>query len=348
MSDVVTSGSTGRPVALKGTAVTRLHFQAANLRLHIWHRRDFSGRVAAVRSTLTKAVAKVAVDGTAVQWIPGYRSGPMYYFDITRPVGEQLAWLVQQDPDYLLTFPSNLMALLRRAEATGVTLPRLREVMTMSEVLDPDVSAACERIWGVSVVDNYSTQEVGFVALQCPDHPHYHVQSETVLVEVLDAAGDPCGPGAVGHIVLTSLHNFATPLIRYAIDDYAEVGEVCPCGRGLPVLKRIMGRSRSMAVLPSGEQIWPVWHIAELMALITPIRQIQLIQNSVEEIDVKLVVAQPLSASEEEALRGYMVERLGHPFALNFVYVDEIPRSAGGKYEDFICLVDPTAVELRR
>ena len=142
--------------------------------------------------------------------------------------------------------------------------------------------------------------------------------------------------------MLTSLHNFATPLIRYEIGDHAEVGEACPCGRGLPVLKRILGRSRNMAVLPSGDRIWPIGYYSESLMPIAPVRQIQLIQNSVEQIDVKLVVAQSLSGDEEEALRGYIVECLGHPFALNFIYVDEIPRSTSGKYEDFICLVDPT------
>ena len=341
MFDVQTAGSTGQPVALMATEVTGLHFQAVNLRNHIWHRRDFSARSAAVRSIMTKAIAKATADGTPVQWVPGYPSGPRYLFDITRPIGEQLAWLVKQDPDYLLTFPSNLMALLRRAEETGAKLPRLREVSTMSEVLDPSVRAACERIWGVSVVDNYSAQEVGIVALQCPEHPHYHVQSEHVLVEVLDSAGDPCGPGEVGRMVLTSLHNFATPLIRYEIGDHAEVGEACSCGRGLPVLKRILGRSRNMAVLPSGDRIWPIGYYSESLMPIAPVRQIQLIQNSVEQIDVKLVVTQPLSSSEEKSLRGYIVECLGHPFALSFIYVDEIPRSASGKYEDFICLVKP-------
>ncbi len=167
------------------------------------------------------------------------------------------------------------------------------------------------------------------------------MQSEHALVEVLDSAGDPCGPGEVGRIVLTSLHNFATPLIRYEIGDHAEVGEACPCGRGLPVLKRILGRSRNMAVLPSGEQMWPVFFMNKILKQITKVRQFQFVQNSVEQIDVKLVVAQPLSSSEEKTLRGYIVECLGHPFALNFIYVDEIPRSAGGKYEDFICLVKP-------
>jgi phenylacetate-CoA ligase len=55
--------------------------------------------------------------------------------------------------------------------------------------------------------------------------------------------------------VVTPLHNFAMPLIRYAIGDYAEAGPPCACGRGLPVLARILGRARNLLTLPHGERI---------------------------------------------------------------------------------------------
>jgi len=293
---------------------------------------------------MSGAIGKAAEDGTSVQWVPGHPSGPMYFFDITRPISEQLDWLVQQNPDYILTFPSTLRALLQRAEKMGIDLPRLSQVSTMSEVLHPDVPDACARIWGAKVVDSYSSQEVGIAAMQCPDHPHYHIQSEQVLLEVLDADDKPCGPGEVGRVVVTSLHNFATPLIRYEIGDHAKVGEPCPCGRGLPVLKRVLGRSRNMAILPSGDQIWPIGYFSESLMPIAPVRQIQFIQNTVHEIDVKLVVSQALTGTEETALRDYIVECLSYEFTINLQYVDEVPRSPSGKYEDFICRVDPATV----
>ena len=56
-------------------------------------------------------------------------------------------------------------------------------------------------------------------------------------------------------MVITDLHNFAMPLIRYEIGDYAEAGDLCPCGRGLPVITRIVGRVHNMLTLPSGEQV---------------------------------------------------------------------------------------------
>ncbi len=339
--DVSTSGSTGSPITVKNTQITRLFVSVSNLRYHTWHERDFSAKVASIRA-LDKATAKFAGGGKAGGWAVAHPSGPIFYCDVTKPVSEQLAWLEGQNPNYLLTFPSNLAALLRHSQEKGVTLPDLREVITLSEVLDPDVRDACKRIWGVPVTDSYSAQEFGLIALQCPDHLHYHVQSELAMIEVLGPGDEPCGPGETGRMVITSLVNFATPLIRYEIGDYAEAGEPCSCGRGLPVLNRILGRVRNMATLPSGDQFWPRFYSDDLAA-IAPVRQAQLVQRSVHEIEVRLVVGRDLTGDEEERLQNVILEYLGHPFTLRFTYVDEIPRSASGKFEDFLSLVGQPA-----
>ncbi len=257
----------------------------------------------------------------------------MVIFDVTRPAAEQLAWLKEVNPDYLLTYPSNLLCLVQRGEKTGDRVPRLREVATMGEVLEPAVRAACERVWGVRVVDAYSAQELGMIASQCPEHPHYHVQSENVLVEILDKAGKSCAPGEVGRLVVTDLHNFAMPLIRYEIGDYAEAGGPCPCGRGLPVLNRILGRTRNMLTLPSGDKMWPAFSKALRQAL-PRLRQAQLVQRTRDEIEVRLVVARRLTPMEEDRARAALGKALSDAFTYRIAYVDEIPRSPGGKFEE--------------
>ncbi len=336
--DVRTSGSTGRPITVKSTQITKLFFIAARHRYHLWHERDFSGTLASIRIP-SGHIAMAAAEGRLGRWVYGYPSGPALHFDVTKPVSEQFAWLEEQNPDYLFTYPSNLVALLRHSEETGVRPPGLRQVMTGSEALDPAVRIACTRVWGIPVTDSYAAIEVGMIALQCPEHSHYHVQAESVLVEILGPDGAPRGPGETGRLVVTPLNNFATPLIRYEIGDFAEVGKPCSCGRGLPVLTRILGRTRNMATLPSGERFWPRFYSDDL-ASVAPVRQAQLIQKTVHEIEVRLVVARTLRDEEEERLKSVILEYLGHPFTLNFIYVDEIPRSASGKYEAFMSLLE--------
>lgn len=337
LRDIKTSGSTGRPIRVKGTDVTGLFFAALNLRYHLWHGRDFSGKVACIRN-LNQKQAQAAKNGKPTAWVPGYRSGPMYFFSINRPISEQMDWLVAQDADYLLTFPSNLMALLRHSADSGIKPAKLSQVATMSEVLDPAVRVACTNVWNASVTDAYSSEETGMIALQCPDFDHYHVQAENLFVEVLDDSDRPCRPGQIGRIVVTDLHNFATPLIRYEIGDYAEVGEACPCGRGLPVLNRIVGRTRNMLTLPNGDKVWPSFPEDRMMP-IAPIRQFQIVQHDLQRIEARLVSARALTDDEVGRLRAFLVGCLRHDFKLELVFVDEIARSPGGKYEDFVSRV---------
>lgn len=205
----------------------------------------------------------------------------------------------------------------------------------MGEVLTPSARAACVEAWHVPVIDIYTTQEVGYVALQCPQSHSLHVQSENLLVEVLNASGQPCEPGEIGKVVVTSLHNFATPLIRYDIGDYARVGNPCPCGRPSPVLEQILGRQRNMLVLPNGEKRWPAIGQPEDLQDLPRFHQFQFIQRSLDHIEVKLRAPAPFSATEEEMARAYVQKTLGYPFNVTFTYVDEIPRSRTHKFEDF-------------
>jgi phenylacetate-CoA ligase len=165
------------------------------------------------------------------------------------------------------------------------------------------------------------------------------VQAESLFVEILDDGDRPCRPGQIGRVMITDLHNFAFPLIRYEIGDFAEVGETCRCGRGLPVLKRIVGRTRNMLVLPNGDKFWPSFPENQMMP-IAPIRQFQIVQCSLENVSAKFAIARAPTEDEENTLREFLIGCLGHRFGLDLDYVDEIPRSAGGKYEDFVSLVD--------
>ncbi len=172
------------------------------------------------------------------------------------------------------------------------------------------------------------------MALQCPENDHYHVQCENVLLEVLDEKGVPCKPGETGRVVVTAMHNFATPLIRYSIGDYAMVGEACSCGRTLPVLRRIMGRVRNMMTLPSGGKVWPYFG-ANKLGDVAPLKQYQLVQKSLTELELRVVPERPLTSDDEAKMRTVIFESLGESFQLNFSYLDAIPCGPGGKYEDF-------------
>jgi phenylacetate-CoA ligase len=267
-------------------------------------------------------------------------TGPGYLLNVKSTIKEQAAWLREINPGYVLSYPSVLRGIGGVFEERGWRLNRLREVLTFGEVLEPECRAACQRAFGVRVVDMYSSQEVGYIALQCPEQAHYHIQSENVLVEVLDNAGRACGPGQIGKVVITTLHNFAMPLVRYDIEDYAEVGGPCPCGRGLPVLTRILGRQRNLLTMPNGERRWPVFVTEDGTSDLPPFFQFHVVQRTLDELQLNVVrPGGELSTDELAGVERYFHDVLGYPFKLSVNCVSAIPRSASGKFEDFISLV---------
>jgi phenylacetate-CoA ligase len=346
LSRLQTSGSTGEPVVVNSTRIAQAVWRALTIRDHLWHGRDFSLKFGAIRH-LDGDQARPPNGVTADTWGSGagtlFKTGPAALLNITATVGEQVAWILKHRPGYLLSYPTNIQALAERFLRNGQVAPGLKQIITMGEILTPAVRAAARAAWGVEIKDTYSSQEVGYMALQCPEHEHYHVQSESVLLEVIDEQGRPCGPGEIGRVVVTSLMNLGTPLIRYLCGDYAEVGEPCPCGRGLPVLKRIMGRQRNMLVFPNGERRWPVGGDAAELEKMPAIHQFQIVQKTLQEIEVLLVAPRRLNTGEERQVTQMLQRSLGHPFKIRYRYVDQIPRSPGGKYEDFRCEVDPQA-----
>lgn len=340
-TQISTSGSTGREITVLSNQVTQLFNRAHNLRDHLWQKRNLRGKLAAIRlSGISSGKPKATPpDGIAANsWGVStdiYKTGPSALLDISANIDEQLHWLVKQNPEYLLTYPSNLAALLDKITENKITLDRLLQVRSLGEIVKPDLRKRCREILGVPLVDAYSCQEIGCLALQCPDNDHYHIQSESVLLEVLNDDDQPCEPGEIGRVVVTSLHNFATPLIRYEIGDLAELGNQCACGRGLPVINQIMGRVRNMLTYPNGEKRWPFFGSASFKEIAT-IQQFQFIQTALNQIEVHLVVQEALNAQQQLSFTQLLHKNLGYEFELTFHYHEEIKRTAGGKFEDFI------------
>ena len=324
------SGSTGSPLVTLGTAWTQLLWHALLLRDHLWHGRDLRGKLAAIR-TRTPA-GRVPNWGAATA---AFDTGTSAVRSLSADLDEQLRWLVAEDPDYVLSLTTNLQALASRSLELGLRLPRLKEARTYGEMLRPETRGIVREAWGVEIVDSYSSEELGYIALQCPECEHYHVQSENLIVEVLDEAGNPCLPGGVGQVVVSTLHNFAMPLIRYASGDFAEAAGPCVCGRGLPALRRIVGRQRNMLVRPDGRRYWPSF-ASEVWADIAPIEQIQLVQKDRNSLEIRMVAPRDLTAAETERLVAALNDSLGCVYRTTLVRLEEIPRTAGGKYEDFI------------
>ena len=339
-----TSGSTGEPVVTRRTAIGQLDWLATTMREHLWHNRDFTARVCVIRAGTPKPI-RADNWGAPVQLL--FESGPSLGLPINLDVTAHMQLIAAFRPQFLIIYPNSLAALARSSRDHGVRFPDLTQILTMGETLSPETRALAEETFGAQIADMYSSQELGTIALQCPQSQLYHVMAENLIVEVLNADGAPCRDGETGRLVITDLRNTATPLIRYDIGDYGEAGPLCPCGRGLPTLKRILGRERNLILMPDGTRHWPLVGFHKFRD-IAPVTQYQFIQHTREEIELRLVTERPLTGENEERLRKLVQKALGHPFALRFVYFeDRIPPPPSGKFEEFVCLAGQQRTGLR-
>ncbi len=332
-ASTTTSGSTGEPVVVRRTALGHLHWLATGLQFHLWHGHDFSGRLAIVRANVTAA-------GTQPDWgAPArllFKTGPSATLPPTRPVGELVRWLMDYSPHDLLVLPSTLAETVAELDRSRRRLPDLRAVRTLSETVTPQLRNEVRRVLGREIQDGYSSEEGGVMAIQCPEAGTYHV-AEHIRLEVVDPVGRPCLPGQTGRVLVTDLLNFATPLIRYEIGDYAEVGEPCPCGRAMASIRRFLGRERNLVLLPDGTRHWPLVGFSQWREIF-PVRQFQFIQTDRHSITAKMSADSRPTAEQEARLTTLIQATLGHPFTLRYEWQTEpLPRGPGGKFEEFQC-----------
>lgn len=345
-SVAASSGSNGVPVRVRKTELDNLLWFAAHVREELWHRNGSRGVLARIRRVPPKLtpeqVAQVrSPTGLMLpDWGPPisrlWRTGPMGVLDDRVAIADQAAFLQRLKPEYLHVFPANLRLVLSHFREQNLRLESLRSVWTMSETVEDSLRELCHEVFGCPIIHHYSAAETGYMALQCPEHEdRYHVQSEFVLLEVLDPEGRPCEPGTIGSVFVTPLHSFATPLLRYEIGDEAELGEACPCGRGLPVLRRIVGRVNDYLVTPSGQR-----HRVESgyyrLCKISAIREFQLIQRAVDHVELAVVLARPLTEQETADLRAMLEHDFSSELRFTIAVRDALPRTEAGKLRTFV------------
>ena len=331
------SGSTGQMVRV---ATTNLHSgwqNALNFRAALWAGRDFTGDIAVVRM-ISGETAQAPDGASQPHWdaptvIP-VRSGRSHYLNVAADLDQIRDWLDRVRPHYLMTYPSVLRRLTLHATSRPTKL-RLAGVSTVGETVDPELRALVSARLGVEIHDIYSANEVGMIAIQCPQSTRYHVQSEAVIAELLDAQGRPCPAGGNGRVVVTPLFNFASPLLRYEIGDHAVQAGTCSCGRGLPAWTRVLGRTRNMLAMPDGRLYWPSLS-NKLWQKVVPVRKYQLRQIASDRLELLLVTDHDVSEQQRQSIADILIAALPCAYHLEIHILPDIPAGAGGKFEQVV------------
>lgn len=329
-----TSGSTGTPVRVERfTAWYAPLFKAITRQDDLWHNRDPKQTLCVIGAGLKDQVR----DNWGGTYIALGLKGNVF----TRALGDRsldshLDWLLEHKPRYLKCSPFLAASMARLALERGIQLP-IEHIISQSERVTPQQRSLCQQVFGAKIVDRYSCEEIGWIALQCPKHEHYHVMNPSVLVEIVDENGAPSEPGQVGRVLLTSLHSYAMPIIRYEVGDLAEWGGPCDCGMTLPVIKRLWGRKRHMLTLPDGSQV-PMPFLGDDIGKIDRILEFQIAQydDGVLEIQLKNRSGAPLTQGENHALQAVFPQNGLHGLTLRIREVNEIDWGPGWKREEFV------------
>ena len=329
-----TSGSTGEPVKIRKTQIDALYWTAHAIRDHLWARRDFGHKLLSIRADIFKY-------GENPNWgqpiADIWQTGRSIGMPATMDMREQMKIIKEFQPGILLIYPNNLSIILDEMEQDGGDFSFIKHVKTIGETVHQWQRDKTQRVLGLKIEDNYSSNEMGCMAMQCPETDNYHVMTETVIVEIIKDDGEPCAPGEVGRLVVTDLHNHASPLIRYDIGDWAEAGERCSCGRGLPTISRFIGREHSILTRPDGTRIWPIFYGAK-MNDVAPVRQYQFRQKTVTSMEFRCYTEEPLTADQRVGLITLVQEALGYPYELDLIeYRQPLPTTQRGKFQEFIC-----------
>jgi phenylacetate-CoA ligase len=345
---VSSGGSTGSPIIVKKTDLDNFIWNSNNLREELWHRDFFLGTIANLKGSNTPEYQPENYPKDAVNFAGGiiipnwgrptsyvWETGKMGIIRSDKSLAEQANFLIELQPNYLIIRPSNLRLLISYFHENKIKLSSLRSVWTLSEIVDESLRIFCKETFGCRIIENYSSAEFGYIALQCPSTENFHVMSEAHYVEIINDNNETCLPGEIGRVVITSLHNFAMPLIRYEIGDQAEVGHPCKCGRGLPTIKRIIGRLQYYLTLKNGtKRHFDINHYA--ISSIRSIVEFQLVQISFEKLQLRLVIAKSLNHDQIDAVNKVMQKICAKDFLYEIIFCEKLERAASGKLLQFI------------
>ena len=230
----------------------------------------------------------------------------------------------------LFILAEHLVARGRRISPSGV-------VATSMMLLEAE-RTVMEQAFGIKVTNRYGCEEVSLIACECEQHRGLHLNADHNIVEFLRDDGNPCSPGEDGRIVVTELINFGMPMIRYEVGDRGVPADrICPCGRGLPMMETVTGRTADFLVAENGDRVAGISIIENSLTRIPGIRQMQLVQDVPCRVQVNLVPGPGYGDEVEAELISALRKMLGVGFSVQVKRVDAIPPEKSGKYRFSIC-----------
>ena len=235
----------------------------------------------------------------------------------------------------LAGFGSYIEALYQHVAETGRSMHAPALVRFGGDGMSSRGRSLIEDRFGVPVRSVYASMEAPNIGFECERGGGFHLNVDMFPVRIVDSGGDECPAGVVGDVVVSNLISRGTVLINYRLGDRAALlDRDCECGRGLPLLSAIEGRTYDWLERLDGERLHP--EALKAMFRSEPeVRGFQIRQRERDRIEVAVVPSADLGDLEER-LRGRFSEQLGGPVRVDVVTVDDLPRTSNGKVKTVV------------
>ena len=235
--------------------------------------------------------------------------------------------------DYMTGYAMSNYILARFIENLHLKAPKLKAVITSSEKLTKEMRETFQRVYGCKSFDSYSGLEACGLISEC-EHASLHISPDAGIIEIIKDDNTPAQPGETGEAICTGFLNFDQPLIRYQIGDLLKLShnQTCKCGRNMPIIEEIVGRSEDTVVGKDGREMV---RFHGIFIQIPSIIEGQIIQNSLTQFEINIVSASPLTLQEKELMKNRMTSQLGE-IELTIHEIPSIPRNQNGKFKAVI------------
>ena len=258
-------------------------------------------------------------------------------------LGRYASLLKKFNPRIIRGYAHSVSMLARYLLEKNIDYARPRAVITTAEILSDSRRKSIEEAFSCPVFDYYGSREVGAIAAECKEHDGYHISAENVVLEFA-REGEKAAAGEAGAILVTSLRNFGMPFIRYQIGDVGKPSDdVCSCGRGLPLMSSIEGRTMEFLRVydKSSGRIIPVSPaVLEASLGYLPLKQYRIYQESLRKIIVKAVKGTAYSQEHTDFLTRYVRNYFGNDVIIDVEFVDYLPPMPSGKRPLAISKID--------
>lgn len=241
-------------------------------------------------------------------------------------------------PDFITGYTSGVAGIADELLRRNLRLSRrVRGVITEGEPLTPSRRKLIEDYFEAPIGNRLGIRELGaYVAQSCPEAPdQFHVISDHVIAEIVLENGTRARPGERGRLILTDLHNYVMPFIRYDSGDLAIAGDApCLCGRGFPIITQIEGRSHECLRTPAGKVISPA-ALGQYLGLYhdyrTVVRHYQLVEEREGHVRLLVVPAPQFDSETQKRMQRDLMILLGEDMSAIVEVVPEIPCEKSGK-----------------